>query len=68
METDEYKRFAVESLTEVAKYARSFIDNDSIAIVKDDNLTDMIKHTYSVNYILNQIASKAEYYAKTLAL
>lgn len=63
-----HSRLAVESFNEIEKFAKSFINNDSITIVNDDNLTDINNHIYSVNYILTQIASKAEYYAKTLAL
>lgn len=67
MTEDEYKKFAVEAFKEIEKFTRAFINNDSIRIVNDDKLTDMNTHTYSVNYILNQIAIKAKNYADTFA-
>ena len=68
MEAEEYKKFAVESFNDIEKFTRAFINNNSIKIVNDDKLTDINKHTYSVNYILNQFAIKAGNYAVTFAL
>lgn len=68
MELNECKQFAVDSFNELEKFTRAFINNESISIVNDDNLTDINNHIYSVNYVLNQIAVKAKYYADIFAL
>lgn len=67
MEADNCNGYAVEAFKDIEKFTRAFINNDSIRIVNDDKLTDMNTHTYSVNYILNQIAIKAKNYADTFA-
>ena len=68
MEIEQYKRYVADSFGEVEKFAKSFINNNSITIVVDDSLTDIDNHIYSVNYVLNQIASNAKYYANIFAL
>lgn len=61
------KRYVVESFKNIEKFTRAFINNDSISIVNDDNLTDINNHIYSVNCVLNQIADKAREYADIFA-